>query len=376
MATHYHGREIEPYRLGVLIDLPDHPGLSDAWPDAIQLACDEVRARGLLERPVELVVREVYAQPWASAHGLIRAYRELVEEHDVLGVLGPMTSDNCLAVLPEIERLGVPTGTICGSTKFTGQYAYAFANGGLADEPAVIASWLKANGHRRIAVLRERTQIGEEYAQFMRYELQARELVVTAEPPVYPATSVEELVDALNVCRDSKPDALVYLGLGGINQWVRPALERIGWDPPRIQTTAFVSATYSEERARRLEGWVGVDQYDERNTVFAAVLDRFTKRFGYTPANSGMSTAYDLGHAFALALGRMRIATPGALRDALDTLRRVPSCTGGPGTIITLGPNDRRAYKGADFLVLRRAANGCTTFESTAPITPWEQPTS
>lgn len=374
MATHYHGRPIEPFRLGVLIDLPDHPGLSDAWPDAIQLACDEVNARGLLERPVELVVREVYAQPWASAHQLIKTYRELVEEHDVMGVIGPMTSDNCLALLPEIERLRVPTGTICGSTKFFGDYAYAFANGGLADEPALIAAWLKANGHRRIAVLRERTQIGEEYAQFLRHELQPNGLVVTAEPPVYPATSVDELAEALNTCRDSKPDALVYLGLGGINQWVRPALERIGWDPPRVQTTAFVSATYSAERAHRLEGWVGVDQYDERNQVFAAVLERFTARFGYTPANSGMSTAYDLGHAFALALGRMRFATPQALRDSLDTLRRLPACTGGPGTIITLGPNDRRAYKGADFLVLRRARNGATTFESVAPVTPWEQP--
>jgi len=61
MATPYHGRAIEPYRFGVLIDLPDHPGLGEAGPNAIQLACDEVRARGLLERPVELVVRGVYA---------------------------------------------------------------------------------------------------------------------------------------------------------------------------------------------------------------------------------------------------------------------------------------------------------------------------
>jgi ABC-type branched-subunit amino acid transport system substrate-binding protein len=374
VATVYHGRPIEPYRLGVLIDLPDHPGLSDCWPDAIGFACEEVVARGLLERPVELVVREVYAQPWASAHGLIKAYRELVENEGVLGVIGPYTSDNCLALLPEIERLGVPTGTICGSTRFVGEYAYAFANGGLADEPGVIAAWLAANAHRRVAVLRERTLIGEEYAQFFRYELQSHGLIVTAEPPVYPATSVEELVEALNVCRDSKPDALVYLGLGGVNQWVRPALEQIDWDPPRVQTTAFVSATYSEERARRLEGWVGVDQYDERNEVFAAVLQRFHERFGYSYANSGLSTAYDLGHAFALALGRMRYATPTALRDALDTIRRVPACTGGPGTIITLGPNDRRAYKGADFLLLRRAIDGATRFESFAAVTPWEQP--
>jgi hypothetical protein len=117
-----------------------------------------------------------------------------------------------------------------------------------------------------------------------------------------------------------------------------------------------------------------VDQYDERNEVFAAVLDRFHERFGYSYANSGLSTGYDLGHAFALALGRMRYATPTALRNALDTLRRVPACTGGRGTIMTLGPNDRRAYKGADFLLVRRATNGSTLFEAVAPVTPWEQP--
>ncbi|MGZ7033197.1 MAG: ABC transporter substrate-binding protein, partial [Thermoanaerobaculia bacterium] len=112
MATVYHGRPIEPYRLGVLIDLPEHPGLSDCWPDAVKLAAEDVQARGLLERDVEVVVREVYAQPWASAHGLIKAYRELVEDAGVLGVVGPFTSDNCLALLPEIERLQVPTATI------------------------------------------------------------------------------------------------------------------------------------------------------------------------------------------------------------------------------------------------------------------------
>jgi len=76
VATVYHGRPIEPSKLGVLIDLPEYEGLSDCSPDA-RFACEEVSARGLPERPVELVVREVYAQPWASAEGLIKTYREL-----------------------------------------------------------------------------------------------------------------------------------------------------------------------------------------------------------------------------------------------------------------------------------------------------------
>lgn len=35
---------------------------------------------------------------------------------------------------------------------------------------------------------------------------------------------------------------------------------------------------------------------------------------------------------------------------------------------------DRRAYKGADFLLLRRAANGTTVFDSIAPVSPWKDP--
>ncbi|HEY3605389.1 MAG TPA: ABC transporter substrate-binding protein [Sporichthyaceae bacterium] len=370
----YHGKPIEPYRLGVIVDLPEHPGLSDAFPDMVQFALDEAHARGVVERPVELVVREVFGQPWTSSHSLRRVYGELVE-HDVLGVIGPFTTDNSLAVLDLTEAHRLPTMSICGSLHWRGPYAFVIPNGGLADEPYVMTSWLAAQGHRRVGVLRERTQIGEEYAEHFRRAVQLSGLTVVAEPPVYPSMHVDELVRALEECRSAGPDALVYLGLGGINQTVRPALEKLGWDPPRIQTTAYVSAGYSEERARRIEGWVGVDQYHEGNDAYAAVLDRFAQRYGYRPANSGGSCGYDIGHAFAHGLGRMRHASPWGLRDALETVRRLPACTGGPGTTITFGPQDHRGLKGPDFLVLRRSVDGRSVLEGTAAISGWTQPT-
>jgi len=369
----YHGRRLEPYRLGVLVDLPDYPGLSDAFPDMAAFALEEATARGVIEREVDLLVKEVRAQPWTDARPLIQAYRELVEEEGVLGVIGPFTTDNCMSILPEAERLGVPTGTICGSVDFVGDFAFNLANGGLADEPPVIANWLASNGHTRIAVVRETTAIGEEYHRFFAPACRELGIETVHELSVYTVESRDDLARGLAACREAKPDALVYLGLGGLNQVFRPALEDIGWDPPRIQTTAFVSAAYSEDKAHRLEGWVGVDQYDERNEVFARVLDRFEAGRGYRPASSGASTGYDLGHVFAHGLGRMRVATSAGLRDAMETIRRLPACTGGPGTIITFGPQDHRGFKGADFLVLRRAVNGTTEFVGTAPVLPWEQ---
>ena len=370
----YHGRPLEPYRIGVLVDMPDRPGLSDVFPDAVRFALREATARGIVERDVEVVAREVWAQPLTDARPVIRAYRELVDDAGVLGVIGPMTSDNSLALLPEIERSGVPTLSICGSPLFVGRAAFSIANGGLADEPAIMCAWLEGQGHRKIALVRETTQIGEEYTAFFRVAARSAGLTIVGEAPVYTVISEAELVEHLTRLREGKPDALVYLGLGGLNQIFRPALEMLGWDPPRIQTTAFVSATFNEERARRLEGWVGVDQYDERNAVLAAVLDRFEKATGKRPANCMLTCGYDAGHAFAVGLGRMRIATPAGLVGGLETIRRLPACTGGPGTVVTFGPEDHRGFKGSDFLILRRARGGTTELVGSAPVAPWTQP--
>jgi ABC-type branched-subunit amino acid transport system substrate-binding protein len=359
-------RERLPYRIGALVDLPP----KQEWLDAIRLAFEEAHGRGVVDRPIELVHRDVWGQPWTDGLATADAWVDLFETERVLGILGPMTTDNCLAVLPEVEARQVPTLAMCGTTHFTGRHAFLLTNGGLADEPAVIAAWLRGEGHRRVTLLRETTQIGEEYTAWFRLAAEQHGLRIVAESPCAPLMEVGELVEALRPLQQASADALVYLGLGRLNQVFRPAFEALGWDPPRIMCTAFVRALVSEEDAQSLEGWVGVDQYDERNEVFAAVLDRFERRYGYRPENTRASVGYDMGQVMALALGRMRIATPAGLRDALETIRRLPACTGAPSTVITFGEGDHRGYRGADFLVLRRASGGKTEFVGTAPILP------
>ena len=63
----------------------------------------------------------------------------------MLAVAGPMTTDNCLALLPELERLRVPSITISGTQQYVGDYAFSLPNGGMADEPMVMAAWLTAS---------------------------------------------------------------------------------------------------------------------------------------------------------------------------------------------------------------------------------------
>ena len=61
-------------------------------------------------------------------------------------------------------------------------------------------------------------------------------------------------------------DALVYMGYGMLaaKGLLRAALDELGWDPPRIMSTAFMWYLMGFDK---FEGWVGIDQFDPRNPL-------------------------------------------------------------------------------------------------------------
>lgn len=356
---------LEPYRIGVIKPI---------FMEWNQFGFDEAYERGVIRRPVQLIPREVEGSPIRDSADVIEAFYDLAENERVLGIIGVWDTDNALSLLPHIERVGVPTFSICGSQEYVGRWAFSVSNGGMADEPAVVAAWLKGKGYRRVGLIREITQIGEEYTRYFRMKCQENGLRIASEGQIDVIEPEDTLREQLAIVKDANPDALAYFGLGANGRKLNPALESLDWNPPKIMCTAFVGATFSREGALRLDGWVGVDQYHEGNEVNNAVVARYKARYGEEVKSSIATTSYDVAHALAIGLGRMKHASPAGLRDALETVRRVPACTGAPGTVITFGPHDHRGLHGPDFLILRRSHEGTTSLEGEAPVDPWDQP--
>jgi ABC-type branched-subunit amino acid transport system substrate-binding protein len=364
-------RPVGEYRVGVLIDFPNRPGYTDMFPETIALAFEEAFEEGLIDRPVELVVREVVAQPFSDGFAVIDAYLELAENGKVLAICGPMSTDNALAVLPHVERTGVPTLSICGSQHFVGRAAFNLSNGGMADEPEIVCAWLRGRGHRRVAVLRDYpSQIGEEYSRYFRRAAASADIEVLLERGVSQLAGIDELTEAIRALERVEPAALVYWGIGGtLSLLFGDALARAGWDPPRIMSAAFVGASCSPERARAFDGWCGIDQWDERNPVFQELWSSWGRRRKQPPIVTSVGTiGYDAARALALAISRMPLATPEGVREGLETVRRMPAATGALGTVISFGPQDHRGFKGADYLLVRRSEAGRSVFDSTAPV--------
>lgn len=348
-----HGVPLDPVRIGYLVDWP--VGVPENLIEPFTLAFEEALASGVVNRRIELVVEEAHGLPLHSADRAIAGYRRLVDQ-GCIGVIGPLISDNAIALVDTIEACRVPALTWCGTERYHGEYCFNLGNGGCGEEGQLMAAWLAREGHRRIGVFSELSPNGEEYLQYFRWACRDHGLEITRL-----ATITQTPADLERVVADMRAatcDALAYMGFGFPTVLLGPIFEALGWAPPRIMTTAIQFCYARPEWARALEGWVGIDQYCELNPRVAPFLDRFEARFARRPqTNTVVILAYDSARVFAEAIRRAPILTGPGLKAGLERIRFLPSVTGGPRTHIAAGPFDHKMFKG-DWLLYRQVRGG------------------
>ena len=92
--------------------------------------------------------------------------------------------------------------------------------------------------------------------------------------------------------REAGAQAYMYVGFGANAFVILGASQKMaaeGYDAARITMSIFMGTieglTPYAGLINNFEGWVGVDQFDERNETFTSMLDRFEKRFGRRPVH-------------------------------------------------------------------------------------------
>lgn len=345
----------EPIKLGILMDwmVPeDHPQERvDDWFLPLELVFEQGLARGMIDRPVELVIRRCWGLPKGSVKAVIDAFGELVDE-GCLAVFGPSISDNCIPMREAIEeRFRVPAISCSGSDEWLGEWTFALPQGSMTDEPILWAQILAKAGHTEVGVLVEQSLVGESYLRNFRKACRDRGIRIVAEEWV--AQTAQEVAAALQSLHDAKATAFVHCGFGFGVFFVNGSLESMGWDPLRLMGTAFQNAWFHEAMWNAMLGWVGVDQYDESNPVGQAFLDEFEAAYGRRPdwmlplMNRDFATV--LLHAFADA----QPLSPRGVKEALERVKMVPAAGGSPGTYLSFGKWTRRGWMGAGYLVAR-----------------------
>jgi ABC-type branched-subunit amino acid transport system substrate-binding protein len=319
--------------------------------DTMELTFRDASHSGLLDRPVEVVVRECEGLPRGTVKASIDAYRELVDA-GCLAVFGPMVSDTAIPLREAIERdFRVPCLGWVGSDDWLGEWTFALSNGSLTDEPHVIANIARQAGRRTVGVLVERSLVGGQMLGFFREACRVEGLSIVGERSI--AQTPGPIVEAVESLADTGCDALVHLGAGLGMLEANDALAAIGWEPPRYTGAAFENGYMSDDVARCFLGWVGLEQYDETNAVGQAFLDHFEAEYGRRPEYYVPMCMHDISGALVRALANAQPLSPRGVLEALERVKMMPAASGAPGTRVSFGKWTRRGWMGSGYLVAR-----------------------
>jgi branched-chain amino acid transport system substrate-binding protein len=364
----------EPHRVAIIQDWG--VGLQPLYDqyDASQLAFDEAYESGLLDRPVELKVVEVEGLPYARATTILDAVDTTVREFQPIAIIGPHTSENVPVIKPYTEKVGIPLVAQCGALGMAGPWTFLTPNGTFPDEAIIMVDHaVDVCGASRIGVIHEENLLGDEYLAYIKRRASVRGVSVVADVAVGSFIDGDTSLKAVGAMREADAQAYMYVGFGANAFAVLGASQELaaeGYDVTRITMSIFMGtidglAPYAG-LIDNFEGWVGVDQFDERNQTFTTMLDRFEKRFGRRPVHCYTAQGYDMGNVVAHGLARAKPHSRDGLRLGLETIRRLDAAAGGPGNHISFGPYDHRGYKG-DYIVMRQIRNGQNVLAHEAP---------
>jgi ABC-type branched-subunit amino acid transport system substrate-binding protein len=338
-------------KVGICLDFPIED-VKQPFLDATRLAFDEATASGTIDRPVRLIIKDVEGLPRGDAHDVVLAWQDLADAGCV-GIIGPLISDNSLAVKEHMANASrkVPTLTWSGTDRQYDEYMFGFGNGSLPEEGYLIAEAIADRGLKTVGVVYERAATGLEYTEFFTDACRREGLEIVHSEGVGQAD--RDLAKTVARLQARNPDAVAYFGFGLPGIEMNLAFHAADYNPPRYMCTAFINCYVIPEWMKGLQGWIGVDQYDEANKTGQALQERFEARFGYRQDNCVPTLAFDGADALARGIGHAQTLTPFGVMKGLEKVKAVPSCTGGPGTRISLGQYNRRAWHGVNYLVLR-----------------------
>ena len=347
-------QEFEPIKVGYLIDIDTGKLLGDCL-DAAVLAIEDVLNEGMGYRPVEIVVGLGRGLPRLAAKNTIDAYESLCDQ-GCLVIMGPYTTDGAMAILPSMERRGVPCISSNGAKAWHSKYGFTLGNGGVSEESAIMADWCRDRGYTKVGCIVEDSPGGAEYLHAFQLGARFNRLKIVGE--AHCETTGAGLLDGLRQLRDQgNVEVLVYCGYGYPIAMVNPVLAELAWDPPKIQSTAFMWYINEPSMLADFEGWYGIDQIgddvgDNGSPNYWPMINRFRERFGRPARHAMIANSYDCMRTIMMGLAFARLLTPEGVVAGLEQITMLPTTVGGPMSYISFGPWDRKGFKG-DFLTVR-----------------------
>lgn len=318
----------EPYKIGVMLGLTGvYAAVAEPQKKSLGLYAEQLKAKGGVGgHQVELTVVDTTSDEAAAVNTL----RKLATQDQVVGIVGPSSSGESIALKPIAESLKVPTIAIAASNAIIAPpVSYMFKEFPSSDDSLLAQlTYLKGKGLTKVGMLFSNNGYGQGPAKALPALAKELGLEVTASEAFPPAAT--DVTSQLSAVAKSKPQAILVWAVNPANAIVAKNAKALGLDSVLFQAPGAASTTYMTLGGSAVEGTLvqaskilvpeSVKADDPQREVVTGFASAYQTKYGQA-ANQFGGGAYDALLLMVNALEKGKVNPCDDLQKSRDALR-------------------------------------------------------
>lgn len=323
-----------------------------------QMVVDKINADGgIKKRQIELIIKDSAANPEKA----ISFAKQLIEEDNVIAIIGPSTSGETMQIKDICNDAGVPLVSAAAAEAIVDPVApYVFKT---PQKDSYVANWIFETmndmGIKKIGVVVANSGFGNAgKGQLEKYAPEYGIQIAIAEAYDRGATDLTALMTKVNA---AGVDAVVNWSIVPAQSIIPKNMKQLGMDMPLFQSHGFGNIQYVEAAGAAAEGIIfpcgrllvanELPDSDPQKELLVKYSDEYKAEFGEDASTFG-------GHAYdAVMIVAEAIKNGGTdrekLRDEIEKIKDFP----GTGGVFTFTPEDHNGL-GMDSIVMLTVKNG------------------
>jgi len=349
----------EAYKIGGIFAVTGPASfLGDPEKKSLEMAVDEINARGGIDgRPVEAVIYDTEGDPTKT----VLAVNKLISKDNVVAIIGPSRTPTTLAVVPIVERLGVPFISCAAGIQIVEPVKPWVFKTAQSDVLAVAAIYkhMQKHGIKKVGILTVTNAFGVSGRDQLLQQAEGYGIQVVSEQAF--GAGDTDMTAQLTKIRKEEPDAVICWGTNPGPAVVAKNMRQLGMTLPLYQSHGVASPKFIELAGEAAEGVrlpTGkilvadlLPESDPQKPVLLQYIADYNKRYGGGVSGFG-GYAYDAMHLLAKAMA----GTGGDKAKIRDNLEKISGHVGISGTF-NFSEKDHNGL-GEDAFVMVEIRNG------------------
>jgi branched-chain amino acid transport system substrate-binding protein len=328
-------------KIGAVLDITG-PGASLGVPEreTLQMLADQTNSGGGVNgRKIKLLIED----DQSTEAGAAKAASKLLSTDNVDLLLGASRTGPSLAMRPLAEQAKKPMISLASNQKIVKGSKWVFKT---AQNDRVVlerlAGDMKANGYKKIAVVRDASGFGEGIPELLT-EVGKDAGIKVVKVEKFAPDATDFTAQMVNV-RSAKPDAVLIWAIPPAASLAQVAYRRLGIKAPVYQSHGIGNQVFLDTAGDSADGlraalsrMLVADQLaadDPQKPVVTKFIADYKAKYGHNPSTFA-------GHAhdgFMIAISSLKKAgtDPNKLRDAIESTSSTPGISG----VFTMTPTD------------------------------------